>query len=217
MFAFFALSTVLVFVLIQCVVSRGRSVPAPRPAAASNPSTVAGFEMRDDVRFHPGHTWARDVAPGVVDVGVDDFAARLLGGAGRVDLPSIGSRLAQGARAFTVRAGPGRTADLVSPVGGEVVAVNPRLAGDPALATRAPYDAGWLCRVRCDDVARDAKHLVDGPLAARWTESAADELDFEIDSLLQWGCRDGGQLVADYGSRLDRASWRRLVSRFLLT
>src|SRR5271157_6454984 len=43
------------------------------------PSFVAGFELPDNRRYHPGHTWALQESPTLVRVGIDDFGARLAG------------------------------------------------------------------------------------------------------------------------------------------
>ena len=38
--------------------------------------------------------------------------------------------------------------DLFAPLGGEVVETNPALAGQPELVNSAPYEAGWMLKVR---------------------------------------------------------------------
>ena len=49
-----------------------------RPAGATALRPTAGwFHVPAGVHLHPGHTWARLDADGLVSVGVDDFAANL--------------------------------------------------------------------------------------------------------------------------------------------
>ena len=48
--------------------------PAPRPRPL--PTIVGGFALRDNYRYHPGHTWAVAETPNLVRVGIDDFAAK---------------------------------------------------------------------------------------------------------------------------------------------
>lgn len=194
----------------------GQAVTGSTPQELE-PRWVAGFSLPGRLHYQRGHVWARLVAPDTAEVGLDDFAARLLGDAARVDLPALGSRVAQGARAARVRAGAGRSADLVSPVNGEVVAVNPLLASQPKLAVREPYGRGWLVRVRCDDADRDLRNLLCGRLAETWMEDSRDELELAIEDSQSWHCRDGGDLAPGYGARLDHATWRRLTRQSFLT
>ena len=59
------------------------------PRAIVN-TRFAGFLVPADVTFHPGHAWARVEGMDTVTVGMDDFAARLLGSADSISLPKIG-------------------------------------------------------------------------------------------------------------------------------
>jgi hypothetical protein len=39
------------------------------------PALVTGFEVPENVRYHPGHTWALSESPNLVRVRMDDFAS----------------------------------------------------------------------------------------------------------------------------------------------
>ena len=43
--------------------------------------------------------------------------------------------------------------DVIAPLAGTVTAVNDAVVESPELVNEAPYDAGWLIRVKLDDVA----------------------------------------------------------------
>ncbi len=43
------------------------------------PSLVGGFSVPDNLRYHPGHTWALSESPNLVRIGIDDFASKLIG------------------------------------------------------------------------------------------------------------------------------------------
>src|SRR3990172_5171688 len=59
-------------------------------------SRVDGLDWRRDLYYSPGHTWVkRDRGLGL-KVGLDDLARRLLPGARRVELPSLGAVLQEG-------------------------------------------------------------------------------------------------------------------------
>ena len=46
-------------------------------APALKPSLVGGFEVPDNRRYHPGHTWALGESPNLVRIGIDDLAAKI--------------------------------------------------------------------------------------------------------------------------------------------
>src|SRR4030065_434149 len=54
---------------------------------------------------------------GVVTVGLDDFAQKLVGKVDFIDLPSVGSRLAQGEKGWVLRAGA-QAIPMLSPLDG---------------------------------------------------------------------------------------------------
>ncbi len=187
---------------------------APEPALA--PVWVAGYELPEQLHYHPGHTWVRPTGHDTAVVGIDDFARKLIGGVKALKIPRAGSWLLQGARAFDVDAG-GRTAGLVSPVEGEVIEVNPALRQKPELAASDPYGRGWLCKIRAPHLATHLRNLVRGGLARKWTEESRDQLELELMAASGSVLRDGGELASDFASHLDSTEWNRLVGRFLLT
>ena len=48
-------------------------------APRMRPSMVGGFSVPDNLRYHPGHTWALSESPNLVRIGIDDFASKLTG------------------------------------------------------------------------------------------------------------------------------------------
>ncbi len=201
-----------------------RASPEPLPAtqpllvpeAAAEPVWVAGYQLPEDLHYHPGHTWVRPLAPDTAAVGLDDFARKLLGPAKGVVLPPLGSRITQGQRAFRVLV-DGRAAELLAPVEGEVLEVNRRLDQRPALATDEPYGRGWLVKVRSRELGRSLRNLLKGTLARRWMEDARERLDLELVALSGSVLQDGGEPVSDFARHLPEDDWRRLVGEFLLT
>ena len=61
-------------VAIQPVMQLARS-----ETKAPMPSLVGGFRVPENLRYHPGHTWALNESPSLVRVGMDDFASKLIG------------------------------------------------------------------------------------------------------------------------------------------
>ena len=102
----------------------------------------------DDRRYSTEHEWAK-VDGGEVVVGITDFAQEQLGDVVYVELPNVGDQLKQG-KVMGVIESVKAASDLYSPVSGEVVAVNEAAVSEPQTVNDAPYEAGWLVRVRPD-------------------------------------------------------------------
>lgn len=189
---------------------------APAPTYIAPPVWVAGYQLPEDFRYHSGHTWARQVGPEEVVIGLDDFARQLIGPAEGIDLPPVGSRVRQGAPGFSVRL-DGRKADLVAPVDGEVIETNSTLARSPRLATEDPYGRGWIMKLRSADLGRNLRNLLSGSVARKWTEDSRERIELQLMALSGSVLTDGGRPVADFAAHLEDEDWRRLVGEFLLT
>lgn len=109
------------------------------------------MEIPRDLRYTEDHEWIR--ADGAeAAVGITAYAAGELGDVVYVELPAIGRHLAA-SEAFGVIESVKTASDLLTPVAGEVVAVNDRLAAAPELVNEDPYGNGWMIRIRADDPA----------------------------------------------------------------
>jgi glycine cleavage system H protein len=182
----------------------------------AEPVWVAGYQVPDECRFHPGHTWARQISPEIALVGLDDFARQLLGRAEKMALPEIGSWVRQGAAALRLGQN-GRTVDMVAPVEGEVVEVNRAVAAEPHLATDDPFGRGWLFKVRTTELSRGMQNLLSGSLARRFMEDSRERMQHSLMALSGTVLADGGEPVADFAKHLPDEDWQRLVREFLLT
>src|SRR5271165_2324110 len=114
------------------------------------PAMVAGFEVPENVRYHAGHTWALSESRELVRVGLDDFAAKLVGKIESIALPQRGRWVRQGQKIWTIFR-DGKSVDMVSPIEGTVTAINEGVMKDPELARKDPYGEGWLLTVQAPD------------------------------------------------------------------
>jgi glycine cleavage system H protein len=104
----------------------------------------------DDLKYTEEHEYVRTKGDGVVEVGITDYAQGELGDVVYVELPSVGTKLGKHDVFGTIEAVKA-VSELFSPLAGEVVEVNGRLDGEPALVNSDPYGDGWMIRVRPDD------------------------------------------------------------------
>lgn len=199
--------------------------PAGRLAAGAifRAAPEGWFALREGHFFHQGHSWAAPepetshaAAEPVVKVGMDDFAQKLLGEPSSIHLPPAGTLLRQGERAWTVDVDSGSVA-MVSPVDGEVLSLNPEVGDRPDLVTRAPYDDGWLMRVRVRDPGTFRKNLLSGALAAAWMEDTKERLRTFSSDTLGVLLPDGGVPVQGFARALSPDGWIDLAEEFLLS
>ncbi|MFI1169428.1 glycine cleavage system protein H [Streptomyces sp. NPDC020801] len=124
----------------------------------STPSRLAPPSERDLARSLPQHlryTWDHEwlvVDEGNATVGITAFAAKALGDVVDLRLPEVGTWVEAGEScgeitSLTVVSG------LYAPASGEVLEVNAAVARDPGVVGAAPYTAGWLFRLRVENIA----------------------------------------------------------------
>lgn len=101
-----------------------------------------------DLRYTEEHEYAKPTGePGVVQVGITDYAQGELGDVVYVELPKVGASFARRDVFGTIEAVKA-VSELYAPVAGTITAVNTALEGDPALINRDPYGAGWMVKLR---------------------------------------------------------------------
>lgn len=209
------------FVIVDAVLERRRRAELAREGATvheafarEEPRFVTGLKLPRQLHFHPAHTWAHRVTPELAYVGVDDFARRFLGKGTKLRAPHVGTLVRQGEPAVEVTRNGHRTS-LVSPVTGEIVAVNPRLGKEPGVVNGDPFGSGWLFKVRSRRLPKDLANLLRDGLAEQWTRLTHER--FLRHMMLASGSviQDGGVLVDDIGAQVDDARWQSLVDEFL--
>jgi glycine cleavage system H protein len=178
-------------------------------ATVAQAFALGWFQVPEDVHLHRGHSWARTFG-GAVAVGLDDFAHKLIGPLDAVDLPAVGTALRQGQKAFSVVA-DGKPFDVVSPVDGNVVAVNEVARANPADAVRDPYGTGWLLKVEPRWLTANLKNLVSGDAARRFLDAAAGALSMRMSPELGVVLQDGGTPVHGIAREIDPVHWDDLV------
>jgi glycine cleavage system H protein len=90
----------------------------------------------------------------VATVGITSHAADALGDVVFVQLPEVGATVTAGETCGELESTKS-VSDLYSPVSGEVTETNQDVVDDPSLVNSAPFEGGWLFRVRVTDEAAD--------------------------------------------------------------
>jgi glycine cleavage system H protein len=111
------------------------------------------------LRYAKSHEWLKQEGDGTATVGISDYAQNSLGDITYVQLPKVGTAFKAG-ETFGVVESVKAASDLYAPVAGTVVAVNDRLNSAPETVNQAPYEAGWILKLKPANPA-DANALLD--------------------------------------------------------
>lgn len=199
----------------QPAVEAAPVAPERNPFALPSP-VVGGFRVPEHLRYHPGHTWALNESPTLVRVGMDEFAAKLVGKIERITLPQRGQWIRQGQRIWTVFR-DGESVDMLSPIEGQVTDINEAAVADPEHARKDPYSEGWLVAVHSPDAKINLRNLLDGALARTWTEQCAARLRAMRPAPAGALAQDGGIAIDDLSSQLPDQHWATLAREFFLS
>ena len=111
------------------------------------------------LRYAKSHEWLKLESDGTAIVGITDYAQNSLGDITYVQTPKIGATLKAG-ETFGVVESVKAASDVYAPVAGTVVAVNAALDSAPETVNSAPYDGGWMLKLKLANPA-DAAGLLD--------------------------------------------------------
>lgn len=120
------------------------------------------------------HIWVRRESDTLVTVGITDVAQHLAGKVIAVSPKKVGKALAKGQSAGTVESGKW-VGPVPLPVGGELVAINDTLKGNPGLINSDPYGAGWIVKLKPINWDEDSKDLVTGDQGVAIYQQALDD------------------------------------------
>ncbi|MET9801292.1 glycine cleavage system protein GcvH [Streptomyces sp. NPDC006368] len=107
-----------------------------------------------ELRYSKEHEWLSAVEDGVSTVGITEHAANALGDVVYVQLPAVGDTVTAGETCGELESTKS-VSDLYSPVTGEVVEANQDVVDDPSLVNTAPFEGGWLFKVRVSEEPED--------------------------------------------------------------
>ena len=102
-----------------------------------------------DLLYSREHEWVR-IDSDTATVGITDYAQGSLGDIVYVELPKVGSQVAQFSNTGVIESVKA-VSDLYTPLSGSVTEINEALENDPALVNREPFAGGWLFKLQMKD------------------------------------------------------------------
>jgi glycine cleavage system H protein len=107
------------------------------------------MEFKADVKYLETHEWA-EMREELIVVGISDYAQNTLSDIVYVELPEVGEVFDKGDQICVVESVKA-AGDVYAPMSGEIVAVNDLLENEPEIVNSAPFEKGWLVRIKPSD------------------------------------------------------------------
>ena len=139
---------------------------------------VRGCNLPDDLLYDvENHTWFTEVGDGTVRIGMTTIATAMAGQLVAFTPKKVGRKVRAGRSCATVESGKW-VGPAKSAAGGEVIAVNEDLLGNPSMANDDPY-AAWMVQLQPEDWDSVKASLVPGSDVAGPYEAKMDSEGFE--------------------------------------
>lgn len=177
---------------------------------------VKGFKLAQGCHFHDGHTWAYIDQGGLIRIGFDDFSLKVMGEPDSLEFPLTGQEVSRGKAGWGLKI-KDNSADVLSPINGVIMEVNPELRKDPGVTARDPYGNGWLFSVHTSDIKESIKELVADDDAVEWIDNEVSTLENMIESVAGPITADGGYIKPDVFGSLPSLGWGNLSRAFFKT
>lgn len=108
------------------------------------------MQIPEHLRYTAEHEWVALLDDRTIRVGITDYAQDALGDVVFVQLPAIGSEVAEHGLLAEVESTKS-VAEVYAPTAGKVKAINEELSSHPELINQDPYSAGWFCELEIED------------------------------------------------------------------
>lgn len=102
------------------------------------------------MKYTEEHEWLR-VEGDLVVVGITEHAAEALGDVVFVELPEAGTTVAKGDEVCVIESVKAAS-DILAPLDGEIVEVNPDLADNPGMVNDDPMGKAWFFKMKLKDL-----------------------------------------------------------------
>lgn len=110
------------------------------------------MNIPSELKYTKDHEWIK-VEGDVATVGITDFAQSELGDIVYVEVETLDETLDAEEVFGTVEAVK-TVSDLFMPLSGEIIEFNEGLEDDPEQVNTAPYEAGWMIKIRMSDTSQ---------------------------------------------------------------
>ncbi|MDD8017831.1 MAG: hypothetical protein PHP42_05625 [Bacteroidota bacterium] len=205
--------TIVVFLTIDYFVQRNK-----KAVRVSQPIKTHAFTMRTPagIFFTKSHTWLSLFPSGKIQLGVDDFLARMFTRPSVMFLKMTGDHIVKGEPIVRLEEGNNKVV-VRSPIEGIVENVNEALAKHPALLNEALFSEGWAFTLRPSRTT-DLKAFYLGDDTRVWLKEEMGRLRDFFSSLatpVPAFMQDGGEIVGGVMNHLNSEQCKKFENEFL--
>ena len=130
---------------------------------------VDGYEVPEGLYYTKDFEWLK-IEGDKVRVGITDYAQKQLREIVYAELPSTGATTNQNEPYGTVESVKA-VSDLVAPISGEILEVNPEVQSKPELLNEDPYGKGWLLVIKPSNLQAELANTMNFNQAVEWHKS----------------------------------------------
>jgi len=180
-------------------------------------SKSTGFSIPGGVFISDTHCWMSINQEGQAQIGIDDFAMKLIGKVDSIESPNLGMQVGKGEVLFTAKVN-GKAIQFKSPISGKVVRVNNQLFEDLSALEYSSYHKNWVCIIDSDELDSELTDLKIGKAAVAFYQEELEKL-----KLLHNKIRNGNE-KEDYKPEsyievgemrnADDITWERYIEEF---
>jgi glycine cleavage system H protein len=189
-----------------------------RLIGALTPSTL---KVPQGVFFSRNHTWTHLGRSGAARVGIDDLLVHLTGELKVVFFIKPGEIIQKGNLLANINH-EGKLLRILSPISGEVLAINQAIKQNPDILSKDPMGKGWLYSIKPTNWVEETKSYYLAEAATEWTTAEISRVKDFIASRAannqdaqQLILQDGGELRDNTLSDLPLETWQDFQNRFL--
>ena len=139
---------------------------------------IGDYEIKEEIYYTKKHEYVRQ-SGNLIVVGITDFAQQALGEITFIDIRgdsgpvNVGDTLPSGGKYAEVESHKA-VEDVFTPIGGVVQEVNEDLQDAPNTINEDPYGAGWILKIRPENLDAELKKLLDADAYAEVVKSDAE-------------------------------------------
>ena len=184
--------------------------------------TAGILRVPQGLYFSRNHIWAHLRRNGVAEVGLDDLLVHITGEVDLSELKRCGEKISRGDTMAEISR-EGKVLKLLSPISGEVVAINHSLISTPSLLLEDPYEKGWIYRIKPTAWAFETSSCFLAGDADNWIGNEVTRFrDFLMKTAAEYThgsqeliLQDGGELRDNTLSEMPGEVWQSFESNFL--
>jgi glycine cleavage system H lipoate-binding protein len=211
------LLTILVFISVSLLLKKEDRMMKETEKSKKSPiflspeKSLLPLGIDDSKLFHLSHSWVAPAQDGNVYVGYDNFISSIFSSDVKImDLPLVGVHLSQGTKIWDIKQKKHEIKQL-SPISGEVIALNPACFADISLASDQ-LGKSWILKMKPDRLNFESNNLMKYNQAIVHNYALKDELIQMVQD--EKYMNDGGQIDSEFINNLSDKEWENIVEKF---